>query len=99
MLEGRNFIAVFIDPGFMPSRPFGNEECLSVGIFILQQLRQELRVVDVAETFGAETAPLGVELIGEALDEEHPEDELLELRGVHFASQDVRGFEEKGFEL
>src|SRR5439155_19971002 len=34
---------------------------------------------------------LGFEDIGTALQEEHPEDEILELRGVHLAAQDVSG--------
>jgi len=38
-------------------------------------------------------------LVGEPLQEEHPEDEFLELRSIHFAAQDVCGLEEEGFEL
>jgi hypothetical protein len=41
-------------------------------------------------------APL-VEHIGAALEEQHPEDVFLELRGVHFAAQDVGGLEEVAF--
>jgi len=47
----------------------------------------------------AETTPLEIELVGEALDEEQAEDKFLELRGIHFAAQDVGGFEKEAFEL
>ena len=39
----------------------------------------------------AQLLALAVELVGEAFEEQHPEDELLELAGVHLAAQDVRG--------
>ncbi len=42
---------------------------------------------------------LAVELVEEPFQEEHPEDELFELRGIHLAAQDVCGLEEEGFEL
>jgi hypothetical protein len=42
---------------------------------------------------------LEVELVGQALQEQHAEDEFLELRGIHLAAQDVGGLEQEGFEL
>ena len=42
---------------------------------------------------------LAVEFVGQALQEEHAEDEFLELGGVHLAAQDVGGLEEEAFEL
>ena len=33
---------------------------------------------------------LVLELVGAALQEQHPEDVLLELRGIHLPAQDVR---------
>ena len=53
-----------------------------------------MRKVPLAELF-----PFPVELVGQAFQEQHPEDELLELRGVHLTAQDVGGFEQEGFEL
>ena len=47
----------------------------------------------------AELLALAVELVGEPLQEQHSEDEFLELGGVHLAAQDVGGLEEEGFEL
>ena len=35
----------------------------------------------------------------EALQEEHPEDVILVLRGIHVAPEDVCGFPEEGFKL
>jgi len=42
---------------------------------------------------------LCVELIRQALEELHAEDELLELGGIHLAAQNVGGLEQKGFKL
>ena len=53
----------------------------------------------MCEIFLAELLALAVKLVGEALEEEHAEDEFLELRGVHLAPQDIGGFEKEGFEL
>ena len=49
--------------------------------------------------FLPDAGALQLELVGKALEEEHPEDKFLELRGIHLAAQDVGGFEKKGFEL
>ena len=47
----------------------------------------------------AELLALTVELVGEPFQEQHSEDELLELGGIHLAAQDVGGFEQEGLEL
>ena len=46
-----------------------------------------------------ELLALAIELIRQALEEEHPKDEFLELRRIHLAAQDVGGLEEEGFKL
>lgn len=43
--------------------------------------------------------PFILELVGGTLQEQHPEDVLLELRGVHLPAEDVHGREEVAFEL
>ena len=53
----------------------------------------------MGEVLLAELLALAVELVGEALEEQHAEDEFLELGGVHLAAQDVGGLEKKAFEL
>jgi hypothetical protein len=46
-----------------------------------------------------EPIPLGLELIRAAIEEQHPEDEALELRGVQLAPEEIVGTEEVAFEL
>jgi predicted naringenin-chalcone synthase len=64
-----------------------------------EQLFQESGVGDVGEVFLAELLALAVEFVREALQKKQAEDEFLELRGVHLATQNVGGFEEEAFEL
>ena len=100
VLERRNQIAVLVDPGFMPAGAHGNKEGLAVGGLVLQQFLDEIRLIlQMGEIFLAQLLALAVELIGEALEEEHAEDEFLELRGIHLAAKNIGGFKEKGFEL
>jgi hypothetical protein len=40
-----------------------------------------------------------VKFVGQPLEKEHPEDEFLELGGVHFPAKDIGGFEKEAFEL
>jgi len=42
---------------------------------------------------------LAIKLIRQTLEEQHSEDELLELRGIHLAAQDVSGLQKKRFKL
>jgi hypothetical protein len=53
----------------------------------------------VSEVLFSQLLALPVEFIRQALEEEHAEDEFLELGGIHLAAQDVRGLEKKAFEL
>ena len=53
----------------------------------------------MGEVLLAKMLALAVEFIGEALEEQHAEDEFLELGGVHLAAQDVGGLEQETFEL
>jgi hypothetical protein len=51
------------------------------------------------EVLAAQRLAFSVEFIRQALDEQHAEDEFLELGGIHLAAQDVRRLEEKVFKL
>ena len=51
------------------------------------------------DMLGDQPLPVGLELIGAALQEQHPEDVLLELRGIHLAAQDVRRREQVPLQL
>ena len=100
VLERRNLIAVLVDPGFMPAGAHGNKEGLAVGGLVFQQFLDEIRLIlQMGKVFLAQLLALAVELIGQALEEQHAEDEFLELRGIHLAAQNVGGLKEKGFEL
>jgi hypothetical protein len=84
----------------MPTGPDRNKEGLAVGGLVLEQLGDEIRLVlKVREILFPELISLTVKLIGEPLQEQHPEDEFLELGGVHLAAEDIRGLKEKGLEL
>ena len=48
---------------------------------------------------GDDLLPAGLELVGGLLQEEHPEDVFLELRGIHLAAKNVGGLEEVAFQL
>ena len=52
-----------------------------------------------AKVFIAELLAFAVELVGEPLQKQHAEDELLELRGVHLATQDIGSLQEEGLKL
>jgi hypothetical protein len=101
VLERRDQLAVLIGPGLRASGRGRDEEGLAVGGLVFQQLLdQQLGLIfQMGEVFPAQLLALAVELVGQALEEEHAEDEFLELRGVHLAAQDVGGLEEEGFEL
>ncbi len=97
ILDGGNHLAVFIDPRFMPAGADRHEEGLAVGGLVFEQIGQQLRV-QVGEVL-PDGGAFQLELIGQALEEEHAEDEFLELRGIHLAAQDVGRLEKEGFEL
>ena len=84
----------------MPPCAHRNKEGLAKGGLVFQQFLDQLGLVfEMGEVLLAQLLALAVELVGQALQKEHPEDEFLELRSVHLAAQDIRGFEEEGFEL
>ncbi len=49
----------------------------------------------MGKIFLAQLLALEVELVREALEEQHTKDEFFELRGVHLAPQNIGGLEEK----
>ena len=84
----------------MPAGADRNEEGLAVGGLVFQQLLDKVGLIfKMGKVFLAQLLALAVELVGEALEEEHAEDEFLELRGIHLAAQNIGGLEEKRFEL
>ena len=100
VLQRGNKFAVLVSPGLVPAGANRDEKGLAVRSLVLQQLLEQFRfVLEVCKVLLAELLPLAVELIRKPLQKQHPEDELLELRGVHLAAQDVRGLEEEGLEL
>ena len=100
VLEGRNHVAVFIRPGLMPARPVGDEEGFAVGGLVLNQFRQQVRLVlEVRKVPFTKLLALAVEFIRQPFQKQQTEDELLKLRSIHLPAQDVGGFEQGGFEL
>gem|GEM_PF-7066045 len=84
----------------MPAGAHGDEKGRAVRGLVFKQFFDEFKLVfQVGEVSVAQLFSLAVEFIAEALEEEHSEDEFLELRGIHLAPQDVGGLEEKRFEL
>ena len=53
----------------------------------------------LGELLGDDGLPPGLEHIRAALQEQHPEDVLLELRGIHLAPEDVSSAEEVALQL
>ena len=100
VLEGRDLLAVLVRPWLVPAGADGYEEGFDRRSLVFQQFRQQFGLVlEVGKVLLAELLALAVELVGEPLQEQHSEDEFLELGGVHLAAQDVGGLEEEGFEL
>ena len=100
ILERRHQVAILVGPGFVPAGANGDEEGLAVGGLVLQKLCDQLGLVlEVGEVFLSELVPFAVELVGEPLEEQHPEDEFLELGRIHLAAQNVRSLEQEGLEL
>lgn len=57
------------------------------------------RLATPGEVLRVDGVVLLLEDVGASLQEKHPEDELLELRGVHLAAEDIRDGEEMAFKL
>ena len=83
----------------MPAGADRDEEGLAVGGLVFEKFFQERGIGDVGEVLLAELFALAVEFVRKALEEQHPEDEFLELGRIHLAAQNVGGFEEEAFEL
>ena len=67
----------------------------------LHALQTQQNALTAIETriLPAKDLPLAVKLIGQALQKEHAEDKFLEFGRIHLAAKDVRGLEEKAFQL
>ena len=84
----------------MPAGSHRDKEGLAEGCLVFEQLGDEIRLVfEACEGLLSELLTFAVELVGEPLQEQHAEDELLKLRGVHLAAQEVGGLQEEGLEL
>ncbi len=99
ILECGNLVAVFIGPGLMPAGADGHEEGLAVGGLVFEEFGEQFRLIGEVGVILPDGRAFAVEFIGQALEEKHAEDELLELGGVHLPAQDVGGLEEEGLEL
>src|SRR5664280_1868221 len=65
----------------------------------LSPLLSLLLAAPLGELVGDDPLPLGIELVGGILEEEHPEDELFVGGGLHGATQDVGRREEVALKL
>lgn len=82
-----------------PARLLGHVERVGIEARVqraLLCLRPALALVDVLLD---QLLVAGLEHVGAPLEEQHPEDVFLELRGIHLASEDVGRLEEVPFEL
>ena len=96
VLQCRYPVAVLVDPGLMPAGAHRNEKRLAIGGLVFQQFLNQLGLVfQMGEILLAQLLALAVELVREALQKQHPEDEFFEFRGIHLTTQDVCGFEQK----
>ena len=80
----------------LPARLGRHVEIVFIGVFqlLLDQLGAQL----LGLIPGAQRLPVAFELVAQPLEEEHAEDVLFVLRGVHVAAQDVAGLEEQAFQ-
>ena len=81
-----------------PAGAFGDEEGLVEG-WSVRALFGVVLGAAAGELLLDDDLAARLELVGAAFEEEHAEDVLLELGGIHFAAQDVGGAEEVAFEL
>ena len=93
VLERRDLVAVLVGPGFMPAGAHGHKESIAVGGLVFEELAEKLGLAGKVCVILPDGLALAVELVGEALQEEHAEDEFLELGGIHLSAQDVGGLE------
>src|SRR5467141_1560336 len=83
----------------VPPRGLWDEKCVCVEARVVGALLRLLARTSLAELPIDDRLPALLEDIGAALQEEHPEDVLLELRGVHLAAENVRSRKEMALEL
>lgn len=99
---GEGFVELVADvgldvPNFFPERLFRDEECVLVGV--CEQLLDDGGLGPLGLQVGLHGGSVGKKLIAHPLQEEHAENELLEVGGVHLAALDIAGGEEEAFEL
>ncbi len=82
-----------------PASPGRHEKGVGVELRGVGPLASLLPAAAFGELLFKDPLPARLELVRAALQKEHAEDELLELRGVHLAAQDVRCAEEVTFQL
>ncbi len=80
----------------LPARLGRHVEIVFVGVF--QLLLDQLGAQILGPIPGAQRLPVAFELVAQPFEEEHAEDVLFVLRGVHVAAQDVAGLEEQAFQ-
>ena len=96
ILERRNFVAVLVLPGLVPARADGHEEGLGVGREVFGNSLEEVGLVlEMSVIVVLQMLALAVEFVLQALQEQHAEDEFLELGGIHLTAEDVSGLEEE----
>jgi len=74
----------------LPAGPLGDEEGVLVVALGVRPLLGLLARAPLPELLGDDLLAAGLEHVRAPLQEQHPEDVLLELRGIHLAPQDVR---------
>jgi hypothetical protein len=82
-----------------PARLLGDVEGLAVPVLVVGDLAGIGLGFPPFDLLGDHLLEALLEHIRATLQEQHPEDVLLELRGIHLAPQDVGGAEEVAFEL
>ena len=84
----------------VPARLLRDEEGLGVEVRAVRPAsRPGAWVRPLASSAGDDPLALVLELVGRALQEQHPEDVFLELGGIHLPAEDVRRREEVAFQL
>ncbi len=100
VLERRHLVAFIVEPALVPAGAGRHVKGVTVGGLVVEQFLQQFGLgFQVGEGGIAQNGALAVELVRQALDEQHAEDEFLELASVHLAAQDVGGSEQEAFEL
>ena len=83
----------------LPAACGRDEERVAVVVGIVGSSLGVLLAAALGELVGDDLLPLDLEHVARPLQEQHAEDVLLELGGIHLPAQDVGGGEEVPFEL